>query len=91
MNEKDCKYEGCTRYPVSHGLCDGHRAQVRRGKGLRPLRDRTGQLFCSFSGCERKHHARSFCWSHYKQQQRGMEPKEIRKWVRKQTKEAEES
>lgn len=84
---KDCKYEGCTRYPVSHGLCDGHRKQLADGKELRPLRDMAGQLFCSFPGCERKHHARSYCWSHYKQQQRGMEPREIRKWVRKQTKE----
>lgn len=86
---KDCKCEGCTRYPISHGLCDGHRKMAARGEELRPLRDRAGRMFCAFPGCERPHHAHSYCWSHYKQSKQNKELKKIRNWVRKQTEKEE--
>lgn len=35
-----CKFEGCVREGLGHGLCGAHRQQENYGSALRPLRDK---------------------------------------------------
>lgn len=77
-----CAFDGCTKTVrvLKNGLCTGHDAQLRRGKGLSPLRERMyrGPSACSFAGCGRPHSARGYCVSHYNQWYRGEEIRPLR-------------
>lgn len=39
--QRKCRADGCERSQWSKGLCNAHYNQVRRGGGLRPLREHT--------------------------------------------------
>lgn len=49
---KLCTYEGCGRKLNSKGLCSGHRAQLKRGQELRPIKPQVkgGKWYISNKG-----------------------------------------
>lgn len=66
-----CGFDECARPAFARGYCNGHLHQLRSGKSLRPLmqRSRPGSSpeACSFDGCGRPHAARGWCTTHYMQ------------------------
>ena len=67
---RTCKFEGCDRKHNSHGLCEAHYQQLRRGIPLKPIRRRVIGAGCDSPGCDKPHHANGFCDPHYQQSRR---------------------
>lgn len=71
----ECDFEGCDRTVAHVGYCNTHYKQLRRGKGLKPIRQQVklppGD--CIFEGCDRKRYSRGLCPAHNAQRRRGTE------------------
>jgi hypothetical protein len=78
----ECSYPGCGRLAHSQGLCNGHRAQQRRGYELTPLRTvnnpRSGKS-CTLSFCSRPHAGKGYCGAHYAAYREGRELTPLKK------------
>lgn len=61
MNQ--CKFEGCDRQVVSHGLCGSHNRQRLRTGILKPITPRRNH--CTEDNCNDKHYAKGLCRYHY--------------------------
>lgn len=68
---KLCTFKNCSEKYVANGLCEGHRAQTRRGQQLKPLRKKTKDP-CSFAGCNNDRSGlQDLCRGHYNQRSKG--------------------
>lgn len=63
-----CEYPNCHKQHIAKGYCWGHYQQLRRGKRLMPLRDRSVQnkdCTCEVEGCHSSVLAKGLCSRHY--------------------------
>lgn len=60
-----CTFEGCGRPHHGKGFCLPHYVQMKRGRGMKPIREFTQE--CKWPGCSRKHKAKGYCATHYSQ------------------------
>lgn len=77
MEYGKCQFEGCERRAIAKGYCGSHYAQLQRGNGLSPLRNRKVRLTCTKSDCDNLHYAKGFCRKHYQDllREKGVKPK----------------
>lgn len=66
-----CSFPDCGAKHVAHGLCSGHRMQLKRGDELRPI-DRTPRpKLCTFPDCGRPNYVKGLCHGHNRQRTQG--------------------
>lgn len=80
MPRSECVFEGCDKAPRRRGYCNGHHAQIMRGKPLTPLESRTRRTgTCSFSGCGHPENRWGLCAAHVAQRRRGTPLTDVRR------------
>ena len=75
---RTCGFNKCDEKHVANGLCEGHRAQIRRGQVLRPLRKKIKPI-CAFDKCEREVAGlKDLCRGHQNQKNMGKDLSPLR-------------
>lgn len=74
--KEPCKFDGCERERHGLGYCHAHYVQVRRGKGMAPIRAHAGRPArtvhtCRGPDCDLPVLAKGYCPAHYRQNHKG--------------------
>ena len=62
---RPCSFEGCDKKRVFRYYCQGHYVQYKKGKELKPLREKVIGAGCTKEGCDKPHVAKGYCKQHY--------------------------
>lgn len=80
MAQTGCRFDGCDKPARRAGYCNGHYAQITRGKPLKPLEKRSKRnSVCSFEGCGHPENRWGLCAAHVAQKRRGTELRPVRR------------
>ena len=74
--KNNCKYTDCDREVHGWGYCQAHYRQMKRGRGMAPIRAQAGRpartiATCHGPECDLPVLAKGYCPAHYRQNHKG--------------------